>query len=378
MPLPLNVMTWRFRSPAHLQRRLDQSQRARGGRRAAVVAICGVVLTGCSDESGSAEAASLFSEARQHRLQVGMDEQSPPESTLGYVLAARLTENGNHLIVLDFVEPYIKVFNRSGRFERAFLREGGGPGEARRPSVLGVAGDSLILVSDGTGRMSVFDLEGALQAEASHEAFFALAAVAGCDGQWTIYGPRFERQSKRATWLHRIRFNPDGSASANHVMRDSMAAPMLPQGVAYGLTERSDTLYLWHTLGARRLLVGWSCDELTPRVLYDEDAGHRPRITEASKGTVKLEVGPGSRAKGGMVAVAGGVVIGEIVRERDGASTELTFVSLSGDRKTVKVPGSYVLRDSREGVGVLVSSSEPAPRVFLIGEDELKRLFPGH
>ncbi|HTE18017.1 MAG TPA: hypothetical protein VK689_06515, partial [Armatimonadota bacterium] len=68
-------------------------------------------------------------------------------SALGIVLAARITPSGAHVVVLDAVPPFVKVFDRSGRLRSAFLMQGGGPSESVGPSAIGVAGDSAILVA---------------------------------------------------------------------------------------------------------------------------------------------------------------------------------------------------------------------------------------
>lgn len=338
-----------------------------------------MTVGGCGADDGGASDASgrLFSPTARHALQVGLDERVPAEGTLGNILAARLTDDGKHLVVLDFVDPYIKVFDGEGHFERAFMREGGGPGEARRPTAMGVAGDSAVLVWDGTRRLSVLGLDGRLRYEVPYPGFPVLAAVAGCAGEWVVYGPRFEPNSAQAHWLHRLRVAPDGSVSVQDALRDSLAAPTVPHGVAYGLIARGDSVYLWHTLGARKLLAAWRCGDADARVLYRESADAAPAgPMRRVEGGLKMEIGPGSRARGGMAAVGDGVVVGEIVHGEDGETTELTLISRGGMRRSVRVPGSYVIRDARDGSGVLMSASEPVPRVFLVSGRELLALFP--
>lgn len=89
-----------------------------------------------------------------------------------------------------------------------------------------------------------------------------------------------------------------------------------------------------------------------------------------------MTIGPDSRSLSGMAAVPGGVVIAARGAARgDSATTELTLVTAGGER-TVPVAGDHTLRDSHPRHGVLVSTADPAPRLFTISRDDLRRLFP--
>jgi hypothetical protein len=89
-----------------------------------------------------------------------------------------------------------------------------------------------------------------------------------------------------------------------------------------------------------------------------------------------MTIEPGSRSLSGMAAVPGGVVLAaHVVPARgDSATTELTLVTAEGER-TVSVAGDYTLRDSHPRHGVLVSTTDPVPRLFTISTEDLRRLF---
>jgi hypothetical protein len=78
-----------------------------------------------------------------------------------------------------------------------------------------------------------------------------------------------------------------------------------------------------------------------------------------------------------MAGVAGGVVIAEHVAARapDAGTTEFTLLRDDGTRRVVSIPGDYAIRDSRPGVGVLVSTTNPVPQLFLVSETDLLALF---
>jgi hypothetical protein len=327
-------------------------------------------------EHDSAAGATLLS--GRHKLQVGLDERAPRDATLGRVVAARLTADGSHVVVLDFVAPYVKVFDAHGRFERAFVTEGGGPKEARLPTAIGTADDSLILLSDATRRISVFDLDGVLRTQLPDPGFPVLSVIGVCGTDWLVYGPRFGGAGGRATWLHRVHVSasPDSMTSVD-ALTDSLASPIIPNGIGYGLVDGGGSALLWHTLGAESTLFQWRCGDSAPRVAY-RDTRARDALHATQKGpAVKMSVGLGSRALAGIAAVGGGVLIADHVSDRgaEGGHTEFSLVRGGRRVSTVSVPGSYVIRDSRPGIGVLFSTGDPVPQVFLVGEREVMEMF---
>lgn len=328
----------------------------------------------CACDSGtSGRAATLL--GGRHALQIGLDESVPRDGTLGRIVAARLTDGGAHVVVLDFVAPYVKVFDSRGHFVRAFVQPGSGPREARLPTALGTSGDSLILLTDATGRISLFGLSGELRAQLPDPGFAMLSAVGVCGADWMIYGPRFTGGG-RPTWLHRVRIGADGITAATHSLADSLASPIIPNGVAYGLVNGPEGAVLWHTLGAERTLLEWRCGATAPRPTYRVHAGDAVRATRKPTG-VTLSLRPGSRTLGGIALIGDAVLIGEHVigRGAEGSHTEFSLIRAGRVVGRARVPGSYVIRDSRPGVGVLFSTGDPVPQVFLVREADVLGMF---
>jgi hypothetical protein len=193
-----------------------------------------------------------------------------------------------------------------------------------------------------------------------------------------VYGPRFDGTSRAPTWLHRVRLVASDEAASLDAMPDSVGSGMLPFGVAYGLVSGSRGAAAWHTLGTRDALVRWPCGASAPAVQYRRD-GDSERASQPRQvgGATRLEIQPGFHARAGIAEVADGVVIAELVqgKDEDSGTTELTLIGNDGSRKRITVPGHFVLRDSRPGVGVLVSSTDPVPHVFLITQQDLRNLF---
>lgn len=342
--------------------------------------LAGLVLSACGRTDAGARADRLFADPARHLMDTGVREDVRRDAALGIVTAARVSESGRHVVVLDFVDPYVKVFDGQGRFERAFLRPGRGPGEARFPFALALSGDTAIFVGDQTGRLMVFGFDGVLLREATSTGMSILAAAAGCADDWLVYGPRFVGGGKAPTWLHRIWLGEHGTFRSEDAFPDRQASERLPHGVAYGLVSDGRRMLAWHTLGAVNRLAAWNCGEGAPRlgagVASEYGKGVEARRIPA--GGMGMVISAGARARGGMAAVFGGVVVAEQVtgEEPGSVTTELILRREDGTHRTVVVPGAYSLADSRPGVGILVSTSEPVPHVFLVSERDLLALFP--
>lgn len=334
------------------------------------------LLCGCGAEPRGSAAPSPLTDVRRHRTHIGLDAAAPADAALGSVTAARVTDSGRHVVVLDFVAPFIKVFDRSGRFQAAFLDKGGGPGEARGPTALAVSGDSLVLVVDPAQGILLFDLSGRLRGQSRINGLFALAAAAPCPGEWLVYGPRRApgRGTGTATWLHRVRFTAPGAAEVRSSMSDTIAG-RVGAGLAYGLVSDGDGAVLRHSAGAHPRVVRVPCSG-EPRVLYRGTPAVEQPTSAPRRGSVQTSIRPGMRAPGGLASLGGSVVFAEKVFVGSHEDRlDLTMLAGGGTKK-LSIARDYVLQDSRPGVGVLVSTSDPVPQVFLVSPEDFLSMFP--
>lgn len=149
--------------------------------------------------------------------------------------------------------------------------------------------------------------------------------------------------------------------------------------MAYGLVNGRDGAVLWHTLGAERTLWEWRCGEAPPQPSYRVHAGDAVRATRKGTGAT-MRLGPGSRTLAGIALIGGVVMIGEHVigRGAEDSHTEFSLIRDGHVAARARAPGSYVIRDSRPGVGVLFSTRDPVPQVFLVREADVLGMFePG-
>jgi len=344
---------------------------------ALVFVVSALSFASCGREPRGSPTPATLRDVSRHALHVGLGLDGPNQAALGQVMAARLTEGGYHLVVLDFVPPFVKVYDRAGRFRTAFMGRGGGPGEGRSPTALAVSGDSLILVAEPGLGLTVFDLAGNVRAHGRVPAMVPLAAAAACPGEWLVYGPRYDRGPGAASWLHRVRMPARGEPRVESTLVDTVPR-MLSAGLPYGMVADGAGTLVRHTLGRRSQVLRVACGGGAPVVVQSEERNANAEPERGKRGGVATSVQSGMRAPAGVAAVNGGVVFGDKVHVRSGED-RLDLVYLAGTRRrSLSLAGDFVLQDSRPGLGVLVSTSDPTPQVFLVRAGDFEKMFPSN
>lgn len=311
-------------------------------------------------------------------LAIGLEDPSAPgAAVLGIVMTARVTESGKHVIVLDAVPPFVKVFDRAGRLRAAFGRKGGGPLEVRAPAAVATMGDSALLLADVNRRLSVYDFDGNLLNQFAGIGFLPLAAAEGCDGEWVLYGPATRSAGTPVEWLHRVRFEGPGRIRVESLFPDEMPSGGIGIGKAYGLVRDGAAVTLRHEFGRVPRLVTLSCgrSDLTVVPLQD-DRTPRPDAQPGEGGTRVFTVRSGNRTEAGLAFASGTPVAASLVFGGRDEPNRTEFIRLAGaEPGRARLDGIFTLRDSRPGVGVLLESPEPVPHVFLVSERDFLRLF---
>jgi len=326
-------------------------------RAAAALLLAGA--GGCVRDSGAAVLG-----ARDDRV---VTVRSTGRGEIAFVVAARMTEGARHVVVLDAAPPYVKVFGHDGRLQAAFVRKGGGPGELEAPAALATSGDTAILVADAKGGLSVFDLAGRLKQHTRPLGIVPLAAAAGCDGGWMLYGP--VARAGTPAWLHDVRL-ADGGATVRSALLDTLPAQGVGIGLAYGLVGDGRSLVLRHDAGSA--VYTRRCGG-APSLAFRTAARRPGREIQAGHGRTVTRAGPGTRALAGMAEVPGGVVLADVLT---GGGTELVLHGRGGGTTSRRLAGAWFLRDSGPG-GVLVSTDDPEPRLYVLRPSAFERLFAG-
>lgn len=343
-----------------------------------------LILSACepmADPRNPNSGGDPFTAPAQRLLSIGgAAADTATGSALGIVLAARITASGEHVVVLDAVPPFVKVFDRSGQLRTAFLGQGGGPSESVGPSALAVSGDSTILVTDVAGGVSTFDFDGNLRSRVPSLGLVALAATEAC-GAWMLYGPRFQPGSAgEAQWLHRLPMNAADADALESVVADSLTARALGVGKPYGFVSTAGGAVVRHDLGNTPSLLEWSCVTNTAAVtpLPSAAVGKRPPPLAKTEQGLMARVEPGMASPVGLAALAGGHLIANRETARDQSVRTVLHLVRAGQTAGVQVPGDYTIRDARPGLGVLIGTPDPVPQLFLIRESAIEDLFRGN
>jgi hypothetical protein len=295
---------------------------------------------------------------------------------IGIVLGARIVGGGRAIAVLDAVPPHVKVLDREGRLRSAFLTRGGGPNETRFPSSLAASGDTAVLVSDISGRVRLFRLDGALLSESRVQGLAILSAVEACSGRWIVYGPRQERDG-RIGWLHELRLAGRDSLVVQGVYADSARSRLLPVGVTYGLVSNGQDLLARHGFGAYSRLLSFRCGTSRAGSVALDGYATVPddEPTPRGKGLFSFGHRKDDDAVAGLAITRTGPLLADI-RWDTGEGKGATELALLAQRpRKILVEGKYHIRDSRRG-DILFSTNDPVPHVFVVSEAEVTALFP--
>jgi len=90
--------------------------------------------------------------------------------------------SGEFVLILDTSPPWVRVFDRQGRFVRALVPEGDGPGEAKRAFSLAGTGDGGFLLSHGLS-ISRLDRDGNVLEVFRDGAVWPRGVVMACGGK---------------------------------------------------------------------------------------------------------------------------------------------------------------------------------------------------
>lgn len=125
----------------------------------------------------------------------------------GAVRSVQVDDDGD-IIVLDWEDNLIKIFDAAGRFIRSFGRHGQGPGEIQSPSRMYLQGGRRIAILDvGNHRYSLFSKTGENLEEYNIGKYNVFRTVP--DSRGYVYGDQLKFDPKPATEL--IRIEPDFS-----------------------------------------------------------------------------------------------------------------------------------------------------------------------
>lgn len=266
------------------------------------------------------------------------------------------------IVVLDGSRPFIRVFSRDGQVTAAFLQQGGGPGESRRPYALAVVGEGRIAVADYNG-INLFMPDG------RHLSFTRLPRpaidIAGdCNGRLLVYGPMTE-DSDRIAWL--TAFDVDSTVVVESLtveFRDVMSRATFGYGKRM-LASDETTVALIHENAPGRPLQLFDCETGEPGLRHVRSTP----IASAEIRNPELRTGlrEGTMSTSG-IAVVDGVPywLETVIVDLLSVIQHVTLRTLDGDsiRIAAESHRPFTVLD-RYRTGLLLGVNDPFPRVLI-------------
>ena len=153
-------------------------------------------------------------------LRIG-EVEGAPEYMFGRITSMAVATDGS-IFVLDRQAVTVRQYDDRGRFVRSYGREGGGPGELRRPEAIALAKNGHLLVRDpANARIAVFDRSGSALAHWPYPSGFGTNERMFVDTAGHLLTPTVVRNANPQLRSQRalLRFRSDGT------MRDTLIWP---------------------------------------------------------------------------------------------------------------------------------------------------------
>ncbi len=293
-----------------------------------------------------------------------------PVRSFTRIVDVAASPDGSRVVVLDASPPFVRLFDREGR-DRAFLQRGDGPGESRGPWAVAAGADGFLILDRAP---KLFDWGGALVAEGRLPGFIGLAAIAGCKGDWLVYGPG--QGQHEFAWLHSLNVTAPDSFSDHAWLADTARPRRIGLGALYGLSRGAGRFVLYHTNGSPPGLMQWSCENPEPQSMPDLAflVPPPPETTvEPTEGGVMISgtIGFNVPSFAGLAWLDEAllwiehVMIVPLPGKEPDVETRLRLVE-NGIEYSATVQGDFTLRGSTAEGTLLFTTIEPWPQVLLV------------
>ena len=357
-------------------------------------ALLAVTLNACFDAKDelAAEYAPLSQELadflNDSAIIVGGLDTSKVNGLLSNVWYGRILPGNRGAIVADRSDPFLRMFDRSGRLLAAALPRGEGPEEALSVSGLAVSNAGLVLVLAGlTGaafKEYSFESDSLrfIRSQPSPSDIPMFIVASRCGHGWAAYTTH-RLQSPASIPVLAV---SDRDSSGNLVWRNMVTWVTRPRSRTWGsrLAMASDDrhVYIWHKFSVGKPILAIPCEAEsdTATVLrYTSGVSSDGAIQLADEHGGSVAIVPDTLYTG--FAVSKGVLIeSETVTDQDtnrSRKESLTVFSVtqSGYRKSVSIPGDWRVLDGSDGDLLIFGEHGPTlnPIVVLVPIDVIRR-----
>ncbi len=358
--------------------------RISAGSRWTAAIVCIFVLAGCAQRD-----ASVDDEARSLRLsavladssfRIAVAGDSTIEDMISAVLGAVWSPTTERIVVLDMDPPHLRFYRPNGTMETALARSGNGPQEIDWPETLALVDDTLVIVANST-RLLLYGVDQQFRGQYRQASRLNMAFTRGCDDRLLAYGSTmpWPEDPERTNWLTHITPEADTvrQERAGIVERNLRDERRGVGGRPYGMIRTGDSVLVWHEYGPRPGVYSFRCDR-DPSTALVRAIGDSGIYQGSSDPRVSTTAGTRPMARGMIMTSQGLLLVQSIVERRDTVRVTLSRFVLhrpDGDSTVVAVPGRYMLRDGRPGLGALIQASDPVHPLFVVREEDLLAAF---
>lgn len=300
--------------------------------------------------------------AHEFEIDARLGEMDGEADMLTNIWQAAALSDGR-IVVLDRSSPFVRVFSRDGRSPTAFMEQGGGPGESRRPGAIAVVGDDKIAVSDANG-ISLFMPDGRFLSR-TRLPQPAIDIVGDCNGRLLVYGPMMMTVGDSTAWL--TAFEVDSTVVVESLtveFRDVISEVEFGYGKRV-LAADDSAVALIHENAVGRPLQLFSCRPGDPGLRHVLSTPIAP--DEITNPQLRSGLREGSMVTFGIAVVDGHPYWQETVLvDLLAVIRHVTLRTLDGDKVRIAAEGSRPFAVlNRHRTGLLLGVDEPFPRVLI-------------
>jgi hypothetical protein len=303
------------------------------------------------------------------------DREDDPLAVLRRPLDAAFL--GADVAIVDVSPPWVRVFDRQGRFLRAMVRRGDGPGEARFPRTLAAAESEQLLLAHTRGVVRLGSDGTPAFAVAAGGEFGIRGAMEACDGNVFVLARRLAEFAEAPGLLLRAR--PDGTLGDTVRMLGPLRRGD-SRRLRASYLQRTDSGVLLHTEEHdRHRLLEMACDGALVREVEVDSLGPPEQTVPGYRpGTIGVR-GERPPYPGGVVKLGDTILWATLVVDTAAGGvldsvTVVTGFDVLGPPRSVAIRGWLQLFASdRAGLLLLGAADELRPKVVLVDGNVLLR-----
>jgi hypothetical protein len=313
-----------------------------------------LAIYGCSGVRAAPEADQHPGLDVRPRAVIGLSESEPIQSELGIIRGGRILSDGR-VILSDYSEPHIKIFDSRGKYLLGFGASGRRPGEFLDLTAL-AASDSIILTGDSElRRVERRKLDGQVIRTLDDIPLVPLGAVPQQNGEWLLYGPS-TRAGIQQTWIHCLSIRGDYAHWESGFPRQP--AREQPRGDVPKIVLSGTEAIIAHRFESDSLLIHARCEHGNVSVLDTKPFDH----------AASAVAGRNSQFLG-----MGGIAEGLVLAFDTGVSTNLSLLRDNRQTAVTLMPRASLILDSSRNNDLLVLQFDPVPHVSVLSGTLLLR-----